>query len=706
MLHCRLWGCKIMEKTLVIVESPAKAKTIEKFLGKNKYTVEATIGHIRDLPKSQLGIDVENDFQPKYITIRGKGPVLDKIKKESKKAKRVLLATDPDREGEAISWHLAKQLGIDENIKCRIEFNEITKNAVRNSLKNIREIDRDLVNSQQARRILDRLVGYKISPLLWKKIRKGLSAGRVQSVATRIIVDREKEIENFVPEEYWSILAFLNKENRKTSFQAKFYGEKDKKIDLKNEKQVREIIEYLKDQNYLVDTIKKGSKKRNPSLPFTTSSLQQEASRKLNFTSRKTMMIAQQLYEGIKLKKEGLVGLITYIRTDSTRISEEAKDECSKFIISEYGDKYLGNRGKEPSKSKKVQDAHEGIRPTSTYKTPNEIKDSLSRDQFRLYKLIWERFVASQMSQAIFDTISVSIVSGKYLFRASGSKLIFPGFMLVYKEGKDDNKEEDKDTLLPDLKEGEKLILNKLEEKQHFTSPPPRYTEATLVRALEEQGIGRPSTYAPTISTIINRGYVGKEKKFLIPTELGELVTDLMKDYFSDIMDIEFTADLEKQLDLIEEGSRDWQKIIEEFYRPFEKSLKHAEEDIGEIEIKDEETDIICDKCGRNMVIKHGRFGKFLACPGFPECRNTKAIYKETGASCPKCQGEIIEKKSKKGRIFYGCKNYPKCDFTTWDRPIKKKKCPLCGNSLAEKANKKDKIIYCLNDECQYKENH
>ena len=702
MLHCRLWGCKIMDKTLVIVESPAKAKTIEKFLGKN-YSVEATIGHIRDLPKSQLGIDIENNFEPKYITIRGKGPILDKIKKESKKAKRVLLATDPDREGEAISWHLAKQLNIDENVKCRIEFNEITKNAVKNALKNIREINKDLVNSQQARRILDRLVGYKISPLLWKKIRKGLSAGRVQSVATRIIVDREKEIQNFVPEEYWSIVAFLNKDHRKTIFEANFYGEKDKKIELKNEKQVREILDYLKGQDYIVDNIKKGTKKRNPPLPFTTSSLQQEASRKLNFTSKKTMMIAQQLYEGIKLKKEGLVGLITYIRTDSTRISDIAKDECRNYIIDEFGEKYLNNRKEKTNKSGKTQDAHEGIRPTSTNKTPDSIKDSLSRDQFRLYKLIWERFVASQMSEAIYDTISVNIVSGKYVFRSNGSKLIFPGFLLLYKEGRDDNQEEDKDTILPEIKEGERLILNKLEEKQHFTSPPPRYTEATLVKTLEEQGIGRPSTYAPTISTIINRGYVTKEKKFLIPTELGELVTDLMKEYFSDIMDIEFTAELEKRLDLIEEGSVDWNKIIEEFYQPFEKSLKYAEEDIGEIEIKDEETDIICEKCGRNMVIKHGRFGKFLACPGFPDCRNAKPIYKETGATCPKCQGEIIEKKSKKGRIFYGCKNYPDCDFTTWDKPIKSK-CPVCGNFMAEKGNKKDKLLYCLNEDCQHQE--
>lgn len=690
-----------MAKTLVIVESPAKAKTIKKFLGKG-YKVEATIGHIRDLPKSQLGIDVENNYEPKYITIRGKGPVLDKIKKESKKVDRVLLATDPDREGEAISWHLAKQLKIDDNIKCRIEFNEITKNAIKNSLKNIREIDKKVVDSQQARRILDRLVGYKISPLLWKKIRKGLSAGRVQSVATRIIVDREKEIQDFIPEEYWSIAALLNKEKNKNSFDAKFYGEKSNKIELKNKKQVNEILDYIKEQNFIIDEIKKGTKKRNSSLPFTTSSLQQEASRKLNFTSKKTMSIAQQLYEGINIKGEGQVGLITYIRTDSTRISQEAKEECIKFIEKEYGEKYLIKNVKKIDKTKKVQDAHEAIRPSSVNRIPNTIKESLSRDQFRLYKLIWERFVASQMSAAIYNTMSVDVSSGKYIFRANGSQLIFPGFMLIYKEGMDDNKE-DKDTLLPDLSEGELLIPKNIEEKQHFTSPPARFTEATLVKALEEQGIGRPSTYAPIISTITNRGYVQKDKKNLMPTELGELVTDLMKEYFSDIIDIDFTAELEKQLDLIEEGSIDWHKIIADFYQPFKKSLDYAEEEIGEIEIKDEETDVICDKCGRNMVIKHGRFGKFLACPGFPECRNTKPIYNETGATCPKCQGEIVVKKSKKGRIFYGCKNYPKCDFMTWDKPTTKK-CKICGNNMAEKGNGKNKVLYCLNEDCTHQE--
>jgi DNA topoisomerase-1 len=690
-----------MAKTLVIVESPAKAKTIKKFLGKG-YKVEATIGHIRDLPKSQLGIDVENNYEPKYITIRGKGPVLEKIKKESKKVDRVLLATDPDREGEAISWHLAKQLKIDDDIKCRIEFNEITKNAIKNSLKNIREIDKKLVDSQQARRILDRLVGYKISPLLWKKIRKGLSAGRVQSVATRIIVDREKEIQDFIPEEYWSINALLNKDKNKNSFEAKFYGEKSNKIELKNKKQVDEILGYLKKQSFIIDEIKKGTKKRNSSLPFTTSSLQQDASRKLNFTSKKTMSIAQQLYEGINIKGEGQVGLITYIRTDSTRISQEAKEECIEFIEKEYGEKYLVKKLKKKDKTKKVQDAHEAIRPSSVNRIPNSIKESLSRDQFKLYKLIWERFVASEMSAAVYNTMSVDVSSGKYIFRANGSQLVFPGFMLIYKEGKDDNKE-DKDTLLPDLREGEVLIPKKIEEKQHFTSPPARFTEATLVKALEEQGIGRPSTYAPIISTITNRGYVQKDKKNLMPTELGELVTDLMKEYFSDIIDIDFTVELEKQLDLIEEGSIDWHKIIADFYQPFKKSLEHAEEDIGEIEIKDEVTDVICDKCGRNMVIKHGRFGKFLACPGFPECRNTKPIYNETGATCPKCQGEIVVKKSKKGRIFYGCKNYPDCDFMTWDKPTTNK-CTICGNYMAEKGSGKNKVIYCLNEDCTNQE--
>lgn len=690
-----------MTKTLVIVESPAKAKTIKKFLGKG-YKVEATVGHIRDLPKSQLGIDVENNYDPKYITIRGKGPVLDKIKKESKKADRILLATDPDREGEAISWHLAKQLKIDDHTKCRIEFNEITKKAITNSLENIREIDKKLVDAQQARRVLDRLVGYKISPLLWKKIRKGLSAGRVQSVATRIIVDREKEIKDFIPEEYWSITALLSQKTDNNNFEAKFYGEKNKKIELKNNTQVNEVLEYIKQQDFIIDEIKKGSKRRNSALPFTTSSLQQEASRKLNYTSKKTMIIAQQLYEGINIKSEGQVGLITYLRTDSTRISQESKEECLNFIRSEYGEEYLIKISKKNTKTKKVQDAHEAIRPSSVNRLPSVLKESLTRDQFRLYKLIWERFVASQMSPAVYSTITAKISSGKYVFRANGSQLKFPGFMLIYKEGKDSPIEEE-DTLLPDLKEKELLAAKKIEDKQHFTAPPGRFTEATLVKTLEEEGIGRPSTYAPTISTITNRGYIQKEKKSLLPTELGELVTDLMVEYFSDIVDIDFTVELEKQLDLIEEGAVDWRSIIDDFYGPFEKLLKYAEEDIGEMEIKDEITDVICDKCGKNMVIKHGRFGKFLACPGFPECRNTKPIYNETGAICPKCQGKIVVKKSKKGRVFYGCKNYPNCNFMIWDKPIMKK-CPVCDNNMAEKGTKKNKINYCLNEDCTYQE--
>lgn len=688
-----------MAKTLVIVESPAKAKTISKFLGKG-YKVEATMGHIRDLPKSQLGIDVENNFKPKYITIRGKGPVLNKIKKESKKVDRVLLATDPDREGEAISWHLAKQLKINDNAKCRIEFNEITKNAVKGSLKNIRQINNDLVDAQQARRILDRLVGYKISPLLWKKIRKGLSAGRVQSVATRIIVDREKEIENFIPEEYWSITAQFNKKNMKKHFEGKFYGMKNKKIELKKEGEVKEVLNYLKNQEYIIDKIKKGTKKRKAPLPFTTSSLQQDASRKLNFTSKKTMSIAQQLYEGIQIKGEGHVGLITYIRTDSTRISQEAQNDCAKFIEKEYGKQYIGNKKKKQSKEKKIQDAHEAIRPSSVHRLPNKIKESLSKDQFKLYKLIWNRFIASQMSAAVYDTMSVDIAAGKYIFRTNGSQLSFSGFMTIYIEGKDDNTRE-KDTILPSLEEGEVLDINKLIDKQHFTSPPARFTEATLVKTLEELGIGRPSTYAPTISTILARGYVQKEKKYFIPTDLGEVVTDLMKEYFADIVDVDFTVELEKQLDLIEERKVDWPKIISDFYGPFAKTLEHAEEEIGDIEIKDEETDILCEKCGRNMVIKHGRYGKFLACPGFPECRNTKPILKETGASCPKCQGDIVEKKSKKGRIFYGCSNYPKCDFMTWNTPTREK-CPQCGSNLAEKGSKKKKTLHCLKEECGY----
>ncbi|SJZ34801.1 type I DNA topoisomerase [Garciella nitratireducens] len=691
-----------MAKTLVIVESPAKAKTISKFLGKG-YKVEATMGHIKDLPKSQLGINIEKNFEPKYITIRGKGPILEKIKKEVKKADKILLATDPDREGEAISWHLAKQFHMKGNEKCRIEFHEITKNAVKNSLENIREIDKNLVDAQQARRILDRLVGYKISPLLWKKIRKGLSAGRVQSVATRIIVDREKEIQNFIPEEYWTIIAYFYKKDSITSFEAKFYGEKNKKLALKNKKEVQEIIQYLKKQEYIVDKIKKGTKKRNSPLPFTTSSLQQEASRKLNFTAKKTMNIAQQLYEGIQIKDEGHIGLITYIRTDSTRISKEAREECNKFIQKEYGKEYVGEDRKAKGKNNKIQDAHEAIRPSSVYRLPNSIKESLSRDQFKLYKLIWERFVASQMGPALYNTISIDIIAGKYVFRSSGSQLAFQGFMKIYVEGSDEEKEE-KDILFPSIEEGEKLYVKKLLENQHFTSPPSRFTEATLVKTLEELGIGRPSTYAPTISTILSRGYVQKDKKYFIPTQLGELVTDLMKKYFTDIVDVDFTVDLEKKLDLIEEGKVDWHKIIKDFYYPFEKTLEYAEKEIGEIEIKDEETDIICEKCGRNMVIKHGRFGKFLACPGFPECRNTKPILKETGAFCPKCKGRIIEKKSKKGRIFYGCSNYPECDFMTWDKPTEKK-CPICGNNVAERGSGKNKKVYCLKKDCTYEEN-
>ena len=690
-----------MVKTLVIVESPAKAKTISKFLGRG-YKVEATMGHIKDLPKSQLGIDIENNFEPKYITIRGKGSVLNKIKKEGKKVDRILLATDPDREGEAISWHLAKQFYIDDNEKCRIEFNEITKNAVKNSLKNIRKIDKNLVDAQQARRVLDRLVGYKISPLLWKKIRKGLSAGRVQSVATRIIVDREKEIQNFIPEEYWTIIAQFRKKNSDKGFEGKFYGEKNEKLELKNEKEVKKILEYLKEQKYIVDKVKKGTKKRNSPLPFTTSSLQQEASRKLNFTSKKTMSIAQQLYEGVQIKDEGQIGLITYIRTDSTRISKEAEEECSKFIEQEYGKEYIGDKTKKQRKEKKIQDAHEAIRPSSVYRSPGNVRESLSRDQFKLYKLIWERFVASQMSAALYNTISVDVLAGKYLFRVSGSQLNFQGFMKIYVEGKDEGKE-DKDILLPSIEEGEILNVKKLLDSQHFTVPPSRFTEATLVKTLEELGIGRPSTYAPTISIILARGYVQKDKKYFIPTELGELVTDLMKEYFADIVDVDFTVDLEKQLDLVEEGKVDWHKIINDFYHPFKVTLEHAEKEIGEIEIKDEETDIICEKCGRNMVIKHGKFGKFLACPGFPECRNTKSILKETGALCPKCKGDIVEKKSKKGRIFYGCSNYPECDFMTWDKPIQRK-CPQCGNNLSEKGSRKNKVIYCLREDCTYQE--
>jgi len=688
-----------MTDYLVIVESPAKAKTISKFLGR-KYKITASMGHIRDLPKSQIGVDVDNDFEPKYITIRGKGNLISKLKKEAKGATKVLLATDPDREGEAISWHLANILKIAEGEKCRITFNEITKNAIKNAVKSPREIDMDLVDAQQARRVLDRIVGYKISPLLWKKVRKGLSAGRVQSVATRLICDREEEIKNFVPEEYWTLIAMLSKKTVKKPFEARFYGNRKGKIELKNKDDVDKIIDKIKDKPYKVEKIKKSAKKRAPQPPFITSTMQQEASRKLGFTTKKTMIIAQQLYEGVEVKGQGAIGLVTYIRTDSLRVSKEAQDDTKQFIIDKYGKAYIPEKANVFKNRSAAQDAHESIRPTYISMEPESIKDSLSKDQFKLYKLIWGRFIASQMINALYDTLSVEFSVDDYIFRASGSKIKFEGFMKVYTEGKDDESDEE-NIKIPDLVEGEILSQTELLSKQHFTQPPARFTEAMLIKTLEEKGIGRPSTYAPTITTILVRGYIEKEKKQLFPTELGQLVNDIMKNYFKDIINVQFTAQLEGKLDHVEEGAKKWIEIMKEFYPQFIDILKHAEEQIGDVEIKDEVTDILCEKCGKNMVIKFGRYGKFLACPGFPDCRNTKAILEEAGVECPKCSGKIVIRKTKKRRKYLGCENYPECDFMSWDK-ASQDLCPKCGKFLLVKSSGKKENFKCSNQECDY----
>ncbi|WHY35900.1 type I DNA topoisomerase [Cytobacillus firmus] len=687
-----------MSEFLVIVESPAKAKTIERYLGK-KYKVKASMGHVRDLPKSQMGIDVENNFEPKYITIRGKGPVLKELKTAAKKAKKIYLAADPDREGEAIAWHLAHSLDMDIKSDCRVVFNEITKDAIKESFKHPRPINMDLVDAQQARRMLDRLVGYNISPLLWKKVKKGLSAGRVQSVAVRLIIDREKEIKDFIPEEYWSIDGEFLK--GKTAFDASFYGFKNEKVELKSESEVQNILSKMKGNKFKVESVTKKERKRNPAAPFTTSSLQQEAARKLNFRAKKTMMLAQQLYEGIELGKEGTVGLITYMRTDSTRISEIAQSEAADYIQSYYGKEFLQSEKKKEKKNSNAQDAHEAIRPTSTLRSPASLKEYLSRDQLRLYRLIWERFVASQMAPAVMDTMSVDLKNGEVIFRATGSKVKFPGFMKVYVEGTDDQSEE-KDNMLPDLKEGDEVLKKDIEPKQHFTQPPPRYTEARLVKTLEEQGIGRPSTFAPTLDTIQKRGYVALDNKRFIPTELGEIVLELIMEFFPEILDIEFTAKMEKDLDYVEEGKVNWVQIIDDFYIDFEKNLKIAEKEMQEVEIKDEPAGEDCEQCGNPMVFKMGRYGKFMACSNFPDCRNTKPIVKDIGVKCPKCEeGNIIERKSKKRRIFYGCDRFPECDFISWDKPLPRS-CPKCDNLLVEKKLKKGVQVQCV--ECDYKE--
>lgn len=683
-----------MADYLVIVESPAKAKTIKKYLGSH-YKVLASMGHLRDLPKSQLGVDIEHGFEPKYITIRGKGDLLSKLKKEAKSSNKVYLATDPDREGEAISWHLAQMLNIDPGSKCRITFNEITKNAVKAAVKQPDKINQDLVDAQQARRILDRIVGYKISPLLWKKVKKGLSAGRVQSVATRLIVDREAEIEEFVPKEYWTIQAMLKKEN--ITFPARFHGDAKGKIEIENEEQARAITDALESAQFVVKSVKKAQKTKSPTPPFITSTLQQEASKKYGYTAKKTMSAAQQLYEGVEVGGVGLVGLITYMRTDSLRISEEAQGEARAYIQSKYGDAYLPKKPRVFKTKKGAQDAHEAIRPTMVSITPAQLKKTLPADQFKLYKLIWDRFVASQMEAAVYDTINADIAAGAYIFKASGAKQRFDGFMVLYnevKEAKESEEEDMKSIPLPELVAGDALTKEKLESKQHFTQPPPRYSEASLIKALEENGIGRPSTYAPTISTILARGYVVREAKTLFPTELGSIVTKLMEEFFKNIVDVDFTANMETQLDDVEDGKRDWVSILNEFYGPFEKTLEVAETAMEKIKIADEESDVICEKCGRRMVYKMGRYGKFLACPGFPECRNTKPIIIDTGAACPKCGARILEKKSQKGKKYFGCEKNPGCDFVTWDTPLKEK-CPKCGGTLFEKKSGKNARVYC-----------
>lgn len=678
-----------MAEKLLIVESPSKATTIKKYLGKG-YNVCASMGHVIDLPKSQLGIDVENNFEPKYITIRGKGDLIKNLKKQAKSASKVFLATDPDREGEAISWHLANTLGIDINDKCRITFNEITKKAVSEAIKHPRSIDKNLVDAQQARRALDRIVGYKISPLLWKKIKKGLSAGRVQSVATKIICDRESEIEAFAEKEYWTVDAVLLKGRKK--FNAKFYGINGKKTDLENNEEANAILDGLKSEVFKVASVKQAKKKKSSPPPFITSSLQQEAGRKLGFTTARTMQTAQQLYEGINIKGKGQIGLITYMRTDSLRLSDDALSDARKYIEQTYGSDYLPDKAKVYKTGKNAQDAHEAIRPSYADISPDSIKTSLSNDQYKIYKLIWDRFIACQMKDAIMNVMSVNIDAGKYNFKASGTSVDFAGFTLLYTEGKDTA--EEKTSKLPPLEEGEELAVSSVDGSQHFTQPPMRYTEASLVKALEEKGIGRPSTYSPTITTIINRGYVIRSKKNLIPTELGKIVNSLMCEYFKNIVDETFTANMEEDLDKIEQGGRDWHRLVGEFYSPFKKTLENAEEQIGDIEIKDEVSDVKCDKCGAMMVYKHGKFGKFLACPNFPNCRNTMAIVKEVGVPCPKCGGAVIEKKTKRGKIFFGCKNYPECDFTSWDKPTTEK-CPVCGGIMYEKLSGKRK--YCPN---------
>ena len=657
-----------MADKLIIVESPAKANTIKKFLG-GSTKVMASMGHIRDLPKSKLGIDVNNNFEPEYINIRGKGDLIKELKKDAKKAKKVYLATDPDREGEAIAWHLSKILDVDADKITRVTFNEITKTAVQKAIKEPRSIDINLVDAQQARRVLDRIVGYKISPVLWKKVRRGLSAGRVQSVAVKLIVDREEEIEKFIPEEYWNIYAKLLDSKTKTEFEARLYGKQGKKLEIHNKKEVDEILSIIEKAKYIVQDVKKGEKKRTPAPPFTTSTMQQEASRKLGFTLKKTMSIAQGLYEGVKISEKGTVGLITYMRTDSTRISEEARKSAQEHIVKEYGEKYYENRYYKTNKD--AQDAHEGIRPTYIDLEPEQIKEDLTKDQYKLYKLIYNRFMASQMSAAIYDTISVTIDANNYTFKANGQNLKFKGFMTLYVEGTDE-KENEEEGVIPELEINEEVIKQKIESKQSFTEPPARYTEASLVKALEEKGIGRPSTYSPTITTILERRYIEKEQKQLKPTELGKIVNKLLTENFSNIINVEFTANIENQFDNIAEGKEQWKKMIADFYTPFEENVEKVQKELEHVEMVDEVSDVKCDKCGRMMVYKYSKFGKFLACPGYPECKNTKTIVETIDVPCPKCGGTIQIRKAKNKRKYYICENNPKtCDYISWNKPKK-----------------------------------
>ena len=687
-----------MAGSLVIVESPAKVKTIKKYLGSG-YEVTASNGHVRDLPKSTMGIDVENDFEPKYITIRGKGELLAKLKKDVKKADKIYLATDPDREGEAISWHLSKALKLEDSEKkvFRISFNEITKNAIKEAIKHPRNLDMNLVDAQQARRVLDRMVGYSISPLLWAKVKRGLSAGRVQSVALRMICDREAQIDEFIPEEYWTLEAELLTEHSKKTVNAKFYGKKSK-LAINNKAEMEKILKALKCASYVVSEINEGERVKKAPIPFTTSTLQQEASKKLNYSTQKTMRLAQQLYEGVEVKGKGTIALITYLRTDSTRIAAEADAAAREFVDKSYGHEYVSKNVVTKTNNNNVQDAHEAIRPTDVNLTPAMVKESLPRELFRLYQLIWKRFVASRMENAKYKTTSVKLSAGDYIFTMSGSKIVFDGFMSVYTD--DDEEKVSSDAVIGKLKVGDELKLEKLLDVQHFTQPPAHFTEASLVKALEEQGIGRPSTYAPTITTILARHYIVKEQKNLYVTELGQIVNSMMVNYFGSIVDKEFTANLEQLLDSVGDGSVNWKTVVSNFYPDLESAVEQASKELENVKLADEVTDVICENCGRNMVIKYGPHGKFLACPGFPECKNTKPYLEKIGVKCPKCDGEVVIKKTKKGRIYYGCSNAPECDFMSWNKPSSIA-CPKCGSYMVEKGNK----LLCMNEECGYSEN-